>query len=63
MPNEVLNPRNTWKHPEAYDEKARELAAQFVENFEEYKDAVTPEILNAGPNPDSGKKATIQQIK
>ncbi len=63
VPKEVLNPRNTWKSPEAYDEKAQELAAQFVENFEEYKNEVTPEILNAGPNPNTGKKATIKQIK
>ncbi len=49
VPTEILNPRNTWKNPEAYDEKARNLAAQFVENFKEYEDDVTAEIKQAGP--------------
>ena len=51
VPQEILNPRNTWKNKKDYDKKARELAAQFVENFKEYESSVTKEILAAGPNP------------
>ncbi len=63
VPDEVLDPRGTWKNPEAYDEKARALAEQFIENFKEYEDSVGPEIIAAGPQIPSGKKAAIKQIK
>ena len=49
VPSEILNARNTWPTPEAFDVKARELAAQFVKNFEKYADGVNEEILAAAP--------------
>lgn len=64
VPVELLNPRNTWKNPEAYDEKTRELAAQFIENFKEYSDLVSNEILLAGPKLDGAKsRPTLQKLK
>jgi phosphoenolpyruvate carboxykinase (ATP) len=51
VPDEVLNPRNTWKRKQDYDKTARALATQFVENFTEYENSVKKEILAASPNP------------
>jgi phosphoenolpyruvate carboxykinase (ATP) len=49
VPSEILNARNTWPTPEAFDETAQFLAKHFVKNFEKYKDGVTQEILDAAP--------------
>jgi phosphoenolpyruvate carboxykinase (ATP) len=52
VPAEVLTPRNTWKDPEAYDRKARELAARFNENFKKYEAGVTDAVRAAAPRAD-----------
>jgi len=49
VPSKILMPRNTWEDGAAYDEKARELARGFRENFMEYKEFVPPEVAKAGP--------------
>ncbi|MCF7890398.1 phosphoenolpyruvate carboxykinase (ATP) [Candidatus Bipolaricaulota bacterium] len=35
VPNEVLNPKDTWNDPEAYDNRAKQLAQQFSDYFDE----------------------------
>ncbi|SDC06737.1 phosphoenolpyruvate carboxykinase (ATP) [Niabella drilacis] len=45
----ILNPRNTWAEPEAYDRQARDLAGRFAENFRNYQNLVATEISAAGP--------------
>ena len=45
----LLDPRSTWRDPEAYDEQAAKLAQMFVENFAKFGDAVAPEIAAAAP--------------
>jgi phosphoenolpyruvate carboxykinase (ATP) len=64
VPSHLLNPRDTWKNPEAYDEKARDLASQFIENFKEYSDNVSPQVRAAGPKLDAAKpRPTLQILK
>jgi phosphoenolpyruvate carboxykinase (ATP) len=49
VPGEVLNPRDTWADKDAYDAKARELAAAFQKNFEQFADRVPEAVRAAGP--------------
>lgn len=49
VPDEILNPRNTWADSHAYDAKANHLAGLFVKNFEQYASGVSQEILSAAP--------------
>jgi phosphoenolpyruvate carboxykinase (ATP) len=49
VPDEVLNPRETWDDKEAYDVQAAKLRERFAQNFRQYADAVSDEIKNAGP--------------
>jgi phosphoenolpyruvate carboxykinase (ATP) len=49
VPAAMLNPRNTWANKIAYDQKARDLAEQFITNFKKYADGVADHILAAAP--------------
>jgi phosphoenolpyruvate carboxykinase (ATP) len=49
VPDEMLNPRNTWADKHAYDQKALNLAEQFVNNFKEFESGANEEILAAAP--------------
>ena len=51
VPQEVLNPRNTWGDKDAYDHKVNVLAEAFNCNFGQYADQATEEILAAAPKP------------
>jgi phosphoenolpyruvate carboxykinase (ATP) len=45
VPSEILNPRNTWNDPTAYDEQAKDLKARFEENYAQYGKEPTRPIV------------------
>ena len=49
VPSELLNPRNTWADANEYDKKANHLAELFNNNFNQYADGCSEEILSAAP--------------
>jgi len=49
VPAEILNPRNTWSDAQAYDSKANELAQAFLNNFKQFEDFASEEILKSVP--------------
>lgn len=49
IPMEILNPRQTWQDPEAYDRQAVGLARRFVQNFEAFAQFVPDDVRMAGP--------------
>ncbi len=49
VPSEILQPRDTWNNPEAYDKQASKLGELFNENFEQYKEESSRNIIEAGP--------------
>lgn len=44
-----LDPRNTWGDPQEWENRARQLAQQFVDNFRQFD--VSEQIVMAGPQP------------
>ncbi len=49
VPDEVLQPRQTWSDKAAYDTKARELASRFSVNFADYEREASAEVRAAAP--------------
>jgi len=49
VPDEVLNPRDTWESKKAYDKKAKELAGEFRKNFAKFESFSNEEIIAGGP--------------
>ena len=49
VPEEVLEPSNSWGDKEEYWKRYDALAARFIENFKLFADGVSPEVQAAGP--------------
>jgi phosphoenolpyruvate carboxykinase (ATP) len=52
VPNEVLQPRNTWDDKDAYDRQAHDLARRFNENFKKYEAGVSEAVRAVAPRAD-----------
>jgi phosphoenolpyruvate carboxykinase (ATP) len=50
VPAEILEPKNTWKDKDLFNQTAQNLAASFIKNFEQYASAANDEILAAAPS-------------
>ncbi len=53
----LLNPRETWKDPKAYDAMAAKLAQMFHDNFAKFATYVDADVLKASPLIDSAVAA------
>ncbi len=49
VPNEILNPMNTWSNISEYISKSIQLAHSFHLNFEKFAHEASEEIINGGP--------------
>jgi phosphoenolpyruvate carboxykinase (ATP) len=51
VPDEILNPRNTWEDKEAFDQRARKLAADFSAHFDKAygNKGIDPEVVSQCP--------------
>ncbi len=51
VPDEILDPQNTWQDKDAYDERARKLAAEFSEQFDKSygKAKIDPKVIAECP--------------
>ena len=49
IPDELLDPKNTWKNKRHYDKKADELALLFIDNFRKFEEYANDEIMAASP--------------
>lgn len=49
VPDHILQPRQTWKDPDAYDAQAQRLARLFRDKFRPYEASVPPAVAAAGP--------------
>ena len=48
VPNDVLNPRTTWKDKSAYDHTAGDLRGRFESNFKQFEEYVNDDVKKAG---------------
>ena len=51
VPDHILQPRETWDDETRYDNVANLLAQMFIENFHQYADGCSEEVIAAGPKP------------
>ena len=49
IPAEVLDPASSWASEDEYQEKYRQLAFRFIDNFKKYAPDFPPEVLESGP--------------
>ncbi len=54
VPEDLLNPRESWTDSNAYDQTAGRLARLFDRNFVQFRDGASPSVIEAGPRLSGG---------
>ena len=49
VPAHILDPKSTWADSKSYDAMANKLAMKFTNNFKQFENEATKEILEAAP--------------
>ncbi len=49
VPTEVLDPASSWKDRSEHEVKYKQLAQKFIENFKNFEDETSKEVIEAGP--------------
>jgi len=49
VPEQVLNPADSWPDKNIYLQRYKELASRFIENFKKFESGTPAEIRAAGP--------------
>ena len=49
VPEEILNPANSWPSKKAHEEKYKSLATRFIDNFKKIEGNCPSEVVQAGP--------------
>jgi len=49
VPADVLDPSSSWPSKEEYQEKYRQLASRFIDNFKKFAPEFPPEVRDSGP--------------
>ena len=49
VPEDVLKPWSSWPSREKYDQKYKQLAQNFIENFRKFESETSQEVIDAGP--------------
>jgi len=49
VPAEILNPINLWEDKQSFEDKYKNLAKLFVDNFKKFEDGCSKDIIEASP--------------
>jgi phosphoenolpyruvate carboxykinase (ATP) len=49
VPENILNPADSWPSKDAHRDKYRQLASRFIDNFKKFEEGCPPDVLKAGP--------------
>ena len=50
VPTSLLSPRKTWKNDDGFYKTAYKLSKSFIDNFKQFEDYASKEILSGAPN-------------
>ena len=63
VPDELLNPKKSWSGNVDFGEEVNKLAELFNDNFKNYEDEASQEVIDAGPKVDESKTPSKEDKK